>query len=82
MVVMLAQHNLEHPEELNNIANEASAWKSFVVNLFADMDNPLPILLLQITVILAAVKVFGWICQKIGQPSVVGEIIAGVVLGA
>lgn len=81
MVVMLAQHNLEHPEELNNIANEASAWKSFVVNLFEDMDNPLPILLLQITVILAAVKVFGWICQKIGQPSVVGEIIAGVVLG-
>lgn len=81
VVVLLAQNNLEHPEELENIANHRSAWTTFIVNLIDDMANPLSILLLQIAVILIAVKIFGWICQKIGQPSVVGEIIAGVVLG-
>ncbi|MDP4184141.1 MAG: cation:proton antiporter, partial [Bacteroidota bacterium] len=26
-------------------------------------------------------RLFGWICRKIGQPTVMGEIIAGIVLG-
>ena len=81
IIVMLAQKNLEHPDEILNIEHQGSAWKNFVFNLVEDMANPLAILLLQIGIILIAVKVFGWICQKIGQPSVVGEIIAGVVLG-
>lgn len=41
----------------------------------------LPVLLLQIFVIVIAVRLFGWLFNKIGQPAVVGEIIAGVVLG-
>jgi hypothetical protein len=42
---------------------------------------PLGTLLLQITVTLAAARTFGWFLRKIGQPSVIGEILAGVVLG-
>ncbi|MEA2414166.1 MAG: hypothetical protein QOI58_823 [Thermoanaerobaculia bacterium] len=42
---------------------------------------PLGTLLLQITVTLAAARTFGWFIRKIGQPSVIGEILAGVVLG-
>src|SRR4051794_17886160 len=36
---------------------------------------------LQIVIILAACRVIGYLGTKIGQPQVVGEMIAGVVLG-
>ncbi|RPJ35026.1 MAG: cation:proton antiporter [Verrucomicrobiaceae bacterium] len=36
---------------------------------------------LQMAVILAACRVVGWLARKIGQPQVVGEMIAGVLLG-
>mgnify|MGYP001944881611 FL=1 len=80
-VVLLAEYNIEHPEELSHVSNGLSAWKSFLKALGQSMQGELSILILQIAVILLAVKIFGWICLKIGQPSVVGEIIAGVVLG-
>jgi Kef-type K+ transport system membrane component KefB len=46
-------------------------------NLF----NPLPALLLQIITIITFARLFGFLCKKIGQPAVIGEIIAGIVLG-
>ena len=36
---------------------------------------------LQMFVILAACRLVGWCASKIGQPQVVGEMIAGVLLG-
>lgn len=36
---------------------------------------------LQLAVILAAIRVVGWLARRIGQPQVVGEMIAGVLLG-
>jgi Kef-type K+ transport system membrane component KefB len=38
-------------------------------------------LLLQLAVILIAARMFAWLVRSIGQPSVVGEIVAGLVLG-
>jgi Kef-type K+ transport system membrane component KefB len=38
-------------------------------------------ILLQLIVILLVVQVFGYLCQCIGQPRVVGEILAGLALG-
>lgn len=38
-------------------------------------------LVVQIAVLLAAARSLGWLSQRLGQPSVVGEILAGVVLG-
>jgi Kef-type K+ transport system membrane component KefB len=38
-------------------------------------------LLLQIVVILAAIRVAGWVCRRLRQPQVVGEMVAGIVLG-
>ncbi len=43
--------------------------------------TPIAILLLQIVAILFVARVFGWLFNKIGQPSVIGEIVAGIVLG-
>lgn len=41
----------------------------------------LPILLLQILAIVLFAWVFGWLFRKIGQPAVIGEIVAGIALG-
>ena len=38
-------------------------------------------LILSIGAILLTARVFGWLFQRIGQPRVVGEMIAGIVLG-
>ena len=36
---------------------------------------------IQLIVILLAVQVFGYLCKRIGQQQVIGEILAGIVLG-
>jgi Kef-type K+ transport system membrane component KefB len=41
----------------------------------------LPILLVQISVILLAVRLVGWLFRKLGQPQVMGEMVAGILLG-
>ena len=38
-------------------------------------------LLIQISVLLVIARIFGELSQKLGQPAVLGEIIAGIVLG-
>ena len=43
--------------------------------------QPLPVLLLQVIVIIVFVRLFGFVLKKAGQPAVIGEIIAGIVLG-
>lgn len=48
---------------------------------FHNIKSPLSLFLLQIIIILLVSKLFGVIVSKIGQPSVVGEIIAGIFLG-
>ncbi|HSD06575.1 cation:proton antiporter [Flavobacterium sp.] len=56
-------------------------WNHFVTSMGHNLQNPLAILLVQVITIILIARFFGWICRKIGQPSVVGEIVAGVVLG-
>ncbi len=43
--------------------------------------NPLSVLILQILVIILATRLLGWIMSLINQPSVIGEIMAGIMLG-
>jgi len=43
--------------------------------------QPLPVLLLQVIVIIVFVRVAGFFFRKTGQPAVIGEIVAGIVLG-
>ncbi|MBL0744765.1 cation:proton antiporter domain-containing protein [Chryseolinea lacunae] len=62
-------------------AADHNAWQQFTEGLVHSLQHPLAILLAQIVTIILAARLFGWVCKKIGQPSVVGEIIAGIVLG-
>jgi Kef-type K+ transport system membrane component KefB len=47
----------------------------------ADANHPLALLLLQITVILLAARATGALFRYCGQPAVIGEIAAGLLLG-
>src|SRR4029453_2257515 len=46
-----------------------------------NLRHPLPLLLLQLITIVLAARLFGALLQKIGQPPVIGEIVAAIVLG-
>ena len=46
-----------------------------------NLSHPLAILLLQIITIVVVSRTFGFLMSKIGQPMVIGEVIAGIVLG-
>lgn len=46
-----------------------------------NLVHPLSILILQIISIIVVSRIFGYIFNKIGQPTVIGEIVAGIALG-
>jgi Kef-type K+ transport system membrane component KefB len=62
-------------------ASESLSNENFILQLTHNIKHPISLLLLQIIVILAISRIFGILFSKIGQPSVVGEIVAGIVLG-
>lgn len=65
-----------------NISNSGtSSWSHFLESLSHNFTYPLAILLLQIIAIILVARAFGFVCKKIGQPSVIGEIVAGIILG-
>lgn len=80
-ILTAGKSDLEIHRNINEIVNHKSAWNNFTLSVIDEATGAGPLLLLQIITILFFVRIFGWICQKIGQPTVIGEIIAGVVLG-
>jgi len=48
---------------------------------FTNVKYPLSILLLQVIIILITSRIFGFIFKRLGQQTVIGEIIAGIFLG-
>ncbi|ESU28302.1 Na+/H+-exchanging protein [Flavobacterium limnosediminis JC2902] len=61
--------------------NGKSQWEEFIISLTHNLTHPLAILLAQIVTIVFVARLFGAIFKKIGQPSVIGEILAGIALG-
>jgi len=72
---------LEVGRKIVSPSSNDSQWVQFLSSLFYNLKHPLPLLLFQIIAIVLVARIFGWIFRKIGQPSVIGEIIAGIVLG-
>ncbi|MCG2611879.1 cation:proton antiporter [Flavobacterium sp. SM15] len=72
---------LESGKNIKAIVTEKNQWESFIEALTHNFQHPLAVLLAQIVTIVLVAKLFGWICTKIGQPTVIGEMIAGIVLG-
>ncbi len=61
--------------------NSDGFFYSLGSGIFQNIKHPLSILLLQIITIIIFARFFGYIFRKFGQPTVIGEIIAGIILG-
>ncbi|RVT78739.1 cation/H(+) antiporter [Flavobacterium sufflavum] len=69
-------------KKANLVAHAANdSFTDFVNSMLHNLQDPLAILLAQIVMIILVARIFGWFFKKIGQPTVIGEIIAGIVLG-
>ena len=73
--------HLELDKKFLRPVTENGHWNDFMASLTLNLHHPLAILLAQIITIIVVARFFGWVFRKIGQPSVIGEIIAGIVLG-
>ena len=62
-------------------AGEASPWQSFVTSVRTHAALDIGMLLIQLVVILLVVRVVGWLFARLHQPTVIGEILAGILLG-
>ena len=62
-------------------APTTSAVEMFGQGVLSSFHHPLAMLLLQIIAILIAVRIFSYLFKFLGQPGVIGEIGAGIVLG-
>lgn len=78
---------LELGAQLDNVAppapktEDSSSWEVFLKGIWESVTHPLAILLLQIVTVILLARLLGWVCKRIGQPSVIGEIAAGIMLG-
>ncbi len=63
------------------LSNGTDPFSHFAETVQQNVHLGLPILLLQIVAIMVCAWCFGWLFRKIGQPAVIGEIVAGIALG-
>ncbi|HLO58886.1 MAG TPA: cation:proton antiporter [Bacteroidales bacterium] len=68
---------LESQDAVKSVQTGWNFFDSFLSNL----AHPLSVLLLQIASIILVARLLSWICKKLDQPAVIGEIAAGIVLG-
>ncbi len=62
-------------------ASSQTAWDAMLQGMRSNFNHPLGHLFLQLLVIIAAARVTGYLFTRIGQPAVVGEMTAGILLG-
>ncbi len=79
--IFILGKRLEIARVLTKTATEASYRAEFILNLSHSFQGPLAILLAQIITIIIVARILGWISIKMGQPAVIGEIAAGILLG-
>jgi len=74
---------LNHSISPNLKSRESAAnGHGIFTSLFeSNLREALPRLLLQIIIIIAATQLLGWLFKKIGQSAVIGETVAGIILG-
>ena len=80
-IVLLGSAKLEPGRNIVNQISGKSQWSELSNNIVSNLGHPFAILLAQIITILIVARFFSFLCKKIGQPIVIGEILAGIVLG-
>jgi len=75
-----AGHKMDDPAFAKSVS-VVSQPVSFIQDLWGHIGQPSALLLLQLISILFFARLFGFLFSRIGQPTVIGEILAGIVLG-
>ena len=78
---LLCPINQQEYNTLPTSTTDISAWANFLKSMYFNIGEPASMFLLQIISILLVSRIFGWIFAKMGQPTVIGEILAGILLG-
>jgi Kef-type K+ transport system membrane component KefB len=78
-VIAIGQNSATLEDKAKPVVIDSNA--TVVDQLLNNVKYPLSILLLQVIIILFASRLFGMIFKKLGQQTVIGEIVAGVFLG-
>ncbi|MDO9208684.1 MAG: cation:proton antiporter [Sulfuricurvum sp.] len=73
--------NLESATLFYTVLPHTTLSSDLIENFLKQLHHPLALLLIQIVVIMVATRLFGFLVSFIAQPTVVGEIIAGIILG-
>jgi K+:H+ antiporter len=73
--------NVVHPAGDHHSSQPNMSGTGIGEILLERLREPLSILLLQVTLILIFARLVGALFVKIGQPSVIGEMVAGILLG-
>lgn len=79
--IIIFGSQLELGKKINLPVSNTTQWVEFTTTLSHSLRHPLAILLAQILTIVLVARFFGWFFKKIGQPTVIGEILAGILLG-
>lgn len=77
----MGKTTLEEGRGIVSIVSEVNPFREFLNSLQDNLYHSIALLILQIIIIIIAARFFGWVFKKMGQPSVIGEILAGIVLG-
>lgn len=70
-----------HYEADSSNVVQGAPFSMFLQFMQDNLHHPLTTLLIQIIAVLLMVRLFGYLFSLIRQPSVIGEIVAGIVLG-
>jgi Kef-type K+ transport system membrane component KefB len=80
--VILAAGSRMHSNSAATVpATQASPLTAVVDGLKENARNPVSVLLLQIIVIIIVAGLFAGLFRRLGQPPVMGEMVAGIVMG-
>jgi Kef-type K+ transport system membrane component KefB len=77
--VLLSVGSRLEPAAVTAVAPPASG--GVAASLLQNLKDPLGLLLLQIMVIVVAARLAGALFTRMGQPAVIGEMVAGILLG-
>lgn len=88
-IIIQGQHlesiSIDSPDNVIKSQNHLFAYEDLGTTigrtLANNLSHPLSLMFLQIAIIVSMARLFGFFCSKIGQPTVIGEMTAGIVLG-
>lgn len=63
------------------MATISTAFDHFMEGVYHHSTSSIGLLLLQIFIILVVARITGWLFTRMHQPAVIGEIVAGILLG-